>query len=98
VPKRHRKHSRNAGDLGAAAGKSLRAWMRRCGRARRAVQRAGLLGLLAAWCIPSSALGETPDFEAGRAVMVGGEDGSITPCFMCHGLDGVGDFAGAFPR
>jgi cytochrome c553 len=30
--------------------------------------------------------------------VVGGEDGSITPCFMCHGLDGLGDFAGAFPR
>jgi cytochrome c553 len=31
-------------------------------------------------------------------VVVGGEDGSITPCFTCHGLDGVGDSAGAFPR
>jgi cytochrome c553 len=30
--------------------------------------------------------------------VVGGENGSITPCFMCHGLDGVGDSAGAFPR
>jgi cytochrome c553 len=63
-----------------------------------ALRRAALLGLLAASCLSSSALGQTPDFEAGRAVVVGGEDGSLTPCFMCHGLDGVGDFAGAFPR
>jgi cytochrome c553 len=43
-------------------------------------------------------LAQTPDVEAGRAVVVGGEDGSLTPCFTCHGLDGVGDYAGAFPR
>ena len=34
----------------------------------------------------------------GRAVVVGGEEASVTPCFMCHGLAGVGDSAGAFPR
>jgi cytochrome c553 len=44
-----------------------------------------------------SALAEEPDFAARRAVVVGGEDASNTPCFMCHGLDGVGDSAGAFP-
>ena len=38
------------------------------------------------------------DVDAGRAVVVGGEEASVTPCFMCHGLDGVGDSAGAFPR
>ena len=38
------------------------------------------------------------DLEAGRAVVVGGKQSSVTPCFMCHGLDGVGDSAGAFPR
>jgi cytochrome c553 len=38
------------------------------------------------------------DFEAGRAVVVGGEQSSVTPCFTCHGLDGTGDSAGAFPR
>lgn len=40
----------------------------------------------------------SPDAEAGRAVVVGGEQATVTPCFMCHGLDGVGDSAGAFPR
>jgi cytochrome c553 len=39
-----------------------------------------------------------PDAEAGRAVVVGGKEANVTPCFMCHGLDGVGDSAGAFPR
>jgi cytochrome c553 len=62
------------------------------------VRRTTLLGLLAASCVPSSALAQTPDLEAGRGVVVGGEDASVTPCFMCHGLDGVGDSAGAFPR
>lgn len=38
------------------------------------------------------------DLDAGRAVVVGGKDASVTPCFRCHGLDGVGDSAGAFPR
>ena len=56
------------------------------------------LACLAAWCLPSLALAQTPDLDAGRAVVVGGEAASVTPCFMCHGLDGVGDSAGAFPR
>jgi cytochrome c553 len=38
------------------------------------------------------------DLDAGRAVVVGGKEASVTPCFMCHDLDGVGDSAGAFPR
>lgn len=43
-------------------------------------------------------LHEPDRIEAGRAVVVGGEDGAVTPCFLCHGLDGVGDGTGAFPR
>ncbi len=31
-------------------------------------------------------------------MVVGGKEASVTPCFMCHGLDGVGNSAGAFPR
>jgi cytochrome c553 len=62
------------------------------------VRRAARFAVVAAWCLPCSALAQTPDFEAGRGVVVGGEDASVTPCFMCHGLDGVGDSAGAFPR
>jgi cytochrome c553 len=31
-------------------------------------------------------------------VVVGGTEPAVTPCFLCHGLDGVGDSAGAFPR
>jgi len=60
--------------------------------------RTGAALLVLSGCLFSGALAQTPDLEAGRAVVVGGEDGSITPCFTCHGLDGVGDFAGAFPR
>jgi cytochrome c553 len=99
VPRRQSKDSGNAADPGAAARRSPRASARPGESAPGgAVRGAAALGLLAAAYLPSSALGETPDFAAGRAVVVGGEDGSITPCFMCHGLDGVGDFAGAFPR
>jgi len=36
--------------------------------------------------------------EAGRAVVVGGGEQPVTPCFPCHGLEGAGDSAGAFPR
>jgi cytochrome c553 len=74
--------------------------MRRGGNATgcAVVRRAARFALVAAWCLPCSAPAQTPDFEAGRGVVVGGEDGSVTPCFMCHGLDGVGDSAGAFPR
>jgi cytochrome c553 len=65
---------------------------------RRAVRRGALFAQVATWCLPFSALAEPPDFDAGRAVVVGGKEASVTPCFMCHGLDGVGDSAGAFPR
>ncbi|HET6520650.1 MAG TPA: hypothetical protein VFG47_12655, partial [Geminicoccaceae bacterium] len=44
------------------------------------------------------AVGGEPDPVAGRAVVVGGSRSTVTPCFTCHGLDGVGDSAGAFPR
>jgi cytochrome c553 len=53
---------------------------------------AGLAGLMLV------ADARAADLEAGRAVVVGGNESSVTPCFMCHGLDGVGDSAGAFPR
>jgi cytochrome c553 len=59
---------------------------------------AAAFALAASCCLPAVALAQAPDLDAGRAVVVGGEDGSITPCFMCHGLEGVGDSAGAFPR
>ena len=59
---------------------------------------AALCAVAAAWCLPTGAPAQTPDVDAGRAVVVGGKDASVTPCFMCHGLDGVGDSAGAFPR
>jgi cytochrome c553 len=51
----------------------------------------GLTGLL-------SAAPRAADLEAGRAVVVGGRHAEVTPCFRCHGLDGAGDAAGAFPR
>jgi cytochrome c553 len=53
---------------------------------------AGLAGLMLV------ADARAADLEAGRAVVVGGKESSVTPCFMCHGLDGGGDSAGAFPR
>jgi cytochrome c553 len=74
--------------------------MRRANAAprRRRDRRPAAVALAAVCCLPAVALAQAPDLDAGRAVVVGGEDGSITPCFMCHGLDGVGDSAGAFPR
>jgi cytochrome c553 len=48
--------------------------------------------------LAAAALAHAADLDAGRAVVVGGEEAALTPCFMCHGLDGVGDSAGAFPR
>lgn len=59
--------------------------------------------LVATWAVAASlALSAPslaqPDFAAGRAVVVGGEESTVTPCFLCHGLDGAGDSAGAFPR
>ena len=58
------------------------------------------LKLLVIGCAALAPLAPTgaADLDAGRAVVVGGEEASVTPCFMCHGLDGVGDSAGAFPR
>jgi cytochrome c553 len=53
-----------------------------------------LLGLLSIGRVEAA----EPDLEAGRAVVVGGEQAGVTPCFTCHGLDGAGDSAGAFPR
>ena len=51
-----------------------------------------------AWLLMTGEARAGADFEAGRAVVVGGKEATVTPCFMCHGLDGVGDSAGAFPR
>jgi cytochrome c553 len=56
----------------------------------------GLAGAIAHFLIAGVA--SAADLEAGRAVVVGGKQASVTPCFMCHGLDGAGDSAGAFPR
>jgi cytochrome c553 len=47
--------------------------------------------------LAGAALAEA-DPEAGRSVVVGGRHATVTPCFTCHGLDGVGDGSGAFPR
>jgi len=54
--------------------------------------------LVLALLLPASQAWAEADLDAGRTVVVGGEEATITPCFMCHGLDGVGDSAGAFPR
>jgi cytochrome c553 len=63
------------------------------------IRRMALHLLLTGWAaLVPSAPGAAADLDAGRAVVVGGEEASVTPCFMCHGLDGVGDSAGAFPR
>jgi cytochrome c553 len=48
--------------------------------------------------LPPAQVRAEADVDAGRAVVVGGKEATVTPCFMCHGLDGVGDSAGAFPR
>jgi cytochrome c553 len=65
--------------------------------ARRHGKGALILLLLGLGASGREALAEA-DAEAGRAIVVGGEHASVTPCFLCHGLDGVGDSAGAFPR
>jgi cytochrome c553 len=54
--------------------------------------------LVLALLVPAAEARAEANLDAGRAVVVGGEEAAITPCFMCHGLDGVGDSAGAFPR
>ena len=51
-----------------------------------------------AWLSMTGGARAEADFEAGRAVVVGGKESTVTPCFLCHGLDGIGDSAGAFPR
>jgi len=86
------------GKRGAGAARAERG----AGRGRNARRRyAGLRVALLALILPWHALAQSvaaADLEAGRAVVVGGEEATVTPCFMCHGLDGVGDSAGAFPR
>jgi cytochrome c553 len=52
---------------------------------------------LAVLMLPGKAWAEA-NLDAGRAVVVGGREAGVTPCFLCHGLDGAGDSAGAFPR
>src|SRR3546814_16478283 len=45
-----------------------------------------------------------PDINTGKAVVVGAVQGDTPqagqpqPCMRCHGLNGVGDGTGAFPR
>ena len=51
-----------------------------------------------AMLVPAAKARAEANLDAGRAVVVGGEEATVTPCFMCHGLDGLGDSAGAFPR
>jgi cytochrome c553 len=53
--------------------------------------------LALALLVPAAGASAEANLDAGRAVVVGGKDATVTPCFMCHGLDGVGDSAGAFP-
>lgn len=62
------------------------------------VRRIAVVLLLVGLARTGPAVAAEPDLEAGRGVVVGGEHGAVTPCFTCHGLDGVGDSAGAFPR
>jgi cytochrome c553 len=54
--------------------------------------------LVLALLLPPAQAQAEADLDAGRAVVVGGKEATVTPCFMCHGLDGIGDSAGAFPR
>ena len=49
-------------------------------------------------CSVLTAFAANPNPLAGRSVVVGGTNAKVTPCFPCHGLDGVGDGSGAFPR
>jgi cytochrome c553 len=91
VPSREGKKGASAARFACGAARS------RDARRRHARLRAALLALMLPWPALSPPVAAA-DLEAGRAVVVGGEDATITPCFMCHGLDGVGDSAGAFPR
>lgn len=59
------------------------------------------LFIAAVMLIPFSsamAAADKADPAVGRAIVVGGKTSTITPCFSCHGLDGIGDGTGAFPR
>jgi cytochrome c553 len=98
VPRRLNENRGDAGDRAGTVAGLRWAWMRQAKAAPRGIRRAAAAALAAACCLPGFTEGQELDLDAGRAVVVGGEDASITPCFMCHGLDGVGDSAGAFPR
>ena len=88
--------NREAKEASVACGER-RAGRGRDARRRRAGLRVAWLALILPWhALPHPVA--AADLEAGRAVVVGGEEATVTPCFMCHGLDGVGDSAGAFPR
>lgn len=56
---------------------------------------------LTVWFAAGAASAEA-DLERGRAVVVGAIGATPAaqpqPCFACHGIDGVGDGSGAFPR
>lgn len=59
---------------------------------------AGLTGL-ALILLAVEPAGAEPDINNGRLIAVGGGSGGPqTACFSCHGVDGVGDGTGAFPR
>jgi cytochrome c553 len=55
----------------------------------------GIVGVLLPSCPAQAA-----DATRGRAVVLGGATGyaARTACHLCHGVDGAGDSAGAFPR
>lgn len=55
--------------------------------------------LLAAPAAAQEVSGSSPDPLAGRFVAIGGQLVSARPsCVQCHGLEGLGDTSGAFPR
>lgn len=54
------------------------------------------LGLALAALPPAA--GAVPDLARGRAVVVGAGLPPNVACLACHGLEGVGDGSGAFPR
>jgi cytochrome c553 len=63
------------------------------------------VGMMMQWQAPREAARENDKlYVRGRAVAVGAADGGQSQankaqaCFSCHGLDGAGDPAGAFPR
>ncbi|WIJ26904.1 c-type cytochrome [Devosia sp. RR2S18] len=53
----------------------------------------------AAPLVPADILARPADIERGRGIAVGTySDSPAGACFQCHGLDGAGDRAAAFPR